>query len=104
MRALCVMMLASFAIAQVPNVGNPAKGAVPGWRSGLMGMPERPGANTTPQDVDQFTQNVQMATPYFATMSPDDVESNREMVRRMWTYVMALEMMSKQNPALRSSA
>ena len=74
------------------------------WRRDLMGLPEHPAAGTSVQDVDRFVQNVQMATPYFATITPADFEANREMVRRMWAYTMGLEMMAKQYPMLRSAA
>ena len=76
----------------------------PQWRRDLMGLPERPAAGTNVQDVDRFVQNVQLAAPYFATITPGDFEADREMVRRMWAYTMALEMMAKQYPMLRSAA
>lgn len=73
------------------------------WRTDLMGLPDHPTAANA-QDIDRFVQNVQLATPYFASITPGDFEANREMVRRMWAYTMALEAMSKQNPALRGAA
>ncbi len=72
------------------------------WRRELAALPEHPTANA--QEIDRFVQNVQLATPYFATITPGDYEANREMVRRMWAYTMALDMMAKQNPMLRSYA
>ena len=73
------------------------------WRTELMGLPDHPSAANA-GDIDKFVQNVQLATPYFASIAPGDFEANREMVRRMWAYTMALETMSKQNPALRGYA
>lgn len=84
--------LASLLTAQAPQ-----------WRTDLMGLSDHP-SGATAQDVDRFVQNVQMATPYFATIAPGDFEANREMVRRMYAYVMALEMMSGKNPAVRPLA
>jgi hypothetical protein len=68
-----------------------------------MGLSEHPSGAST-QDIDRFVQNVQLATPYFATITPGDFEANREMVRRMWAYTMALEIMARQNPMLRPMA
>ncbi len=73
------------------------------WKSDLMGLPEHPTAQNS-GDVDRFVQNVQLAAPYFASITPGDFEANREMVRRMWAYTMALEMIAKQNPMLRPAA
>src|SRR5579872_2402938 len=100
MRAACIVLwMASLAAAQ-----NPAgQGNDPQWRRDLMGLSDHPGGATA-QDIDRFVQNVQMATPYFATITPGDFEANREMVRRMWAYTMALEIMAKQNPMMRPLA
>jgi hypothetical protein len=73
------------------------------WKRELMGLPDQP-SGASAQDIDRFVQNVQLATPYFATITPGDFEANREMVRRMWAYTMALEMMAKQNAMLRPMA
>lgn len=68
-----------------------------------MGLSDHP-AGATAQDVDRFVENVQLATPYFTTITPGDFEANREMIRRMYAYVMALEMLSGKNPRLRPLA
>lgn len=95
MRAACAFVwVASLALAQPGDTQ---------WRRDLMGLPDHP-TGATAQEVDRFVQNVQMATPYFASITPGDFEANREMVRRMWAYTMALEMMAKQNPVLRPYA
>ena len=91
MRSFCIL-IACGAMAVAQN-----------WKNELMGVPDHPTAQNA-GDVDRFVQNVQLATPYFATMTPGDFEANREMVRRMWAYTMGLEMMAKQNPMLRPAA
>jgi hypothetical protein len=95
-----VFFIAMVAQAQTPS----AASANQSWRGGLMGLPEHPAAGTTLQDADRFAQYVQMATPYFATITPGDFEANREMVRRMWAYTMALDVMAGKNPGLRPAA
>jgi hypothetical protein len=75
-----------------------------GWRRALQGLPQQPGANATVQDANQFAQNVELATPYFATLTPGDYEANRELVRRMWTYLAALDVMAGRNPQMRLAA
>jgi hypothetical protein len=91
MRVVCVL-LASGILASAQS-----------WKNELMQIPEHPTAQNF-GDVDRFVQNVQMATPYFATITPGDFEANREVVRRMWAYTMALEIIAKQNPMMRPMA
>jgi hypothetical protein len=72
-----------------------------GWRRALQGLPQQPGVNTSVQDANQFAQNIEMAVPYFATLTPGDYEANRELVRRMWAYLAALDVMAGRNPQMR---
>lgn len=98
----------STGIAQkgAPNAPSaPASGSSDsGWRRGLMDLPEQPGANTSVQDANQFAQNIELAVPYFATVTPGDYEANRELVRRMWAYSAALDVMAGRNPQMRLAA
>lgn len=105
MRSVWLVLVGSFAIGQTPPVPKAPAAPQPNtsWRSELMGLSDHPNT-ANPQDVDRFVQNVQLATPYFATITPGDFEANREMVRRMWAYTMGLEMMAGKNPALRPAA
>jgi hypothetical protein len=75
-----------------------------GWRRGLLGLPEQPASNTSVQDANQFAQNVELAVPYFATITPGDYEANRELIRRMWAYSAALDVMAGRNPQMRLAA
>jgi hypothetical protein len=70
------------------------------WKTTLTGLADRPAPNTSIQDIDRFTENVQLAAPYFATLTPGDYESNREFVRRMWAYLTALDRMAR-DPRMR---
>lgn len=65
------------------------------WRSMVMGLPEQPPANISADDVTRFQQSVMYAAPYFATLKPGDWEANRELARRMATYMMALGGMNR---------
>jgi hypothetical protein len=104
-RMVCVILWVSSLAATAQTPPTPLQPSGSGqWRNELKGLPEHPAAGTSVQDIDRFTQNVQMAAPYFATITPGDFEANREMVRRMWAYVMALDMMAGKNPALRPAA
>jgi len=75
-----------------------------GWRRALQGLPAQPGANMSVQDANQFAQNIEMGVPYFATLTPGDYEANRELVRRMWAYLAALDVMAGRNPQMRLAA
>ncbi len=75
-----------------------------GWRRALMSLPDRPAANTSVQDADRFSQNVELAVPYFATLTPGDYEANRELVRRLWVYQQELDLMAARNPQMRLAA
>jgi hypothetical protein len=74
------------------------------WRRALMSLPDRPSPNTSVQDADRFSQNVELAVPYFATLTPGDYEANRELMRRLWTYQAELDLMAGRNPQMRMAA
>jgi hypothetical protein len=74
------------------------------WRRALMSLPDQPAANTSVQDADRFSQNVELAVPYFASLTPGDYEANRELVRRLWAYLSALDLMASRNPQMRLAA
>jgi hypothetical protein len=60
-----------------------------------MGLPERPGANTTVQDILRFEQTARVAAPYLTTRQAGNVAANREMVRRMWTYLAGMDLIAR---------
>jgi hypothetical protein len=74
------------------------------WRRALMSLPDRPSPSTSVQDADRFSQNVELAVPYFATLTPGDYEANRELMRRLWTYQAELDLMAGRNPQMRMAA
>lgn len=92
-RLFTIALLVSVAAAQVP-------GSQTDWRSALSGLPERAPAGTSLRDVQRFEQNVRLAAPYLA--APGNVEANREYVRRMWTYLAALDVIARTPGADRS--
>lgn len=71
-----------------------------GWRQSLMGLPERPPASTSVQDLNRFHQNVRLATPYFAGLQPGEYQANRDLIRRMVTYLAGVDLISR-DPQLR---
>lgn len=85
-------ILASVVSAQVPGSGD--------WRSALGGLPERAPAGTSLQDVQRFENNIRLAAPYLA--APANRNANREYVRRMWTYLAALDVIARTPGADRS--
>jgi hypothetical protein len=95
--ASCMWLFCLFANAQ----DTPGDAA---WRRALMSLPDRPSPNTSVQDADQFSQNVELAVPYFATLTPGDYEANRELMRRLWTYQTELDLMASRNPQMRLAA
>jgi len=101
MRLVLLAILCSFAHAQ-----NPAQSPnqEPDWRRPLMSLPERPAPNTTAREVARFEESVLAAAPYLATLSPDDYEANRDLVRRMTAYMTGLDLLARDtNPQLRQS-
>jgi hypothetical protein len=97
--AWVALALACFcAAAQTPASQNDS--GTPGWRSTLMGWPERASANTNIQEINRFIENVQLAGPYFATLTPGDYEANRELMRRLWAYMATLELLAR-DPQMR---
>ena len=82
-------LAAALSAQVVPRAG----GGHAEWQSALRGLPERAPADTGMRDLQRFEQNVRLAAPYLAT--PGNVEANREYVRRMWTYLAALEVVAR---------
>ena len=70
------------------------------WRSTLNDLLSRPPGTMNLQDLQRFEDSVRMATSYFGTLTPGDYEANRELVRRMMTYMAAMNVMSK-DPRMR---
>jgi hypothetical protein len=100
----CLWLACSTASAQKPLSSAASGSSDSGWRRGLMGLPEQPSANTSVQDANQFAQNIELAVPFFATLTPGDYEANRELIRRMWAYSAALDVMAGRNPQMRLAA
>jgi hypothetical protein len=100
----CLWLACSTGSAQKPPSAPAPSSSDSGWRRGLTGLPEQPSANTSVQDANQFAQNVESAVPYFATLTPGDYEANRELIRRMWAYSAALDVMAGRNPQMRLAA
>lgn len=94
-------MFLRFSTAAILAAGLAAQGPGPqDWRSALRGLPERAPAGTSLRDLERFERNVRVAAPYLA--APGNLDSNREYVRRMWTYLAALEVFARAPGADRS--
>jgi hypothetical protein len=103
MRRACIVSAIAMGLAcRSANAQDEAADAA--WRRALMNLPERPAANTSVQEVDRFSQNVELAVPYFATLTPGDYEANRELIRRVWAYQSELDLLAARNPQMRFAA
>jgi hypothetical protein len=70
------------------------------WRQMLENLPAQPGSNVRAQDVDRLRGAIEQGTPYLLAANSNDYEANREMVRRIITYLAALEAMAR-DPEMR---
>jgi len=104
-------------VASVPafaQTSAPATNAAPtpSWRSSLSALPATPPANTSAQDIVQFERNMRMAASYLGTVNAGSAngtdtqtaqwEANRDMVRRMATYLYGLKVLSS-DPKMRGA-
>jgi len=70
------------------------------WRAALQALPAQPPRNTTVQYIEDIIRNIHLAEPSFAFQT-SDYEANRELVRRLVTYLGALDAMTSE-PQMRA--
>lgn len=70
------------------------------WRQVLENLPAQPGANVRPQDIDRLRWAIEQGSPYLLSANANDYEANREMVRRIISYLAALDIISR-DPEMR---
>jgi hypothetical protein len=70
------------------------------WRGALAELMSRPPGAATLQDLQRFEENIRLATPYFGTLTPGDYQANRELIRRIATYLAAMNI-ANRDPRMR---
>jgi len=93
------------AVAVAQN--RPSPPTAPNWRRSFLTLPGQPSANTSVQDLERLERDLRFATPYCIAASPgnfepDDVEANREVARRVTSYLAAVSLMA-QDPRMRAA-
>jgi hypothetical protein len=92
---LCVLALSAPARPQATLPGGD-------WRGALRRLPENPPPDAGPRDLQRFEESVRLAAPYLLMNQSGDVEANRELVRRMWTYLAGMDVLARSPGADRS--
>lgn len=95
LRASLLFLLAAL------SAGAQRTSADPEWRRSLTSLSGRSPAEASARDVERIEENLRLAAPYFASLTPGDYEANRELVRRVTAYLAAVELQS-HDPQMRA--
>jgi hypothetical protein len=71
------------------------------WRSRIRALPDQPSASVGLNELREFESTVRLAAPYLTAPGPHNYEANRELVRRMWTYLAAVDIIARSPRASR---
>jgi hypothetical protein len=101
------MCLAALAAqnSSVPGQTRPSAPPVrvePDWRRNLTQMLQQPPANASARDLERFEQYLLAAGPYCASLTPNDYEANRALMRSMATYLATVNTAAR-DPQLRAA-
>jgi hypothetical protein len=70
------------------------------WRTGIDEVLAQPPAAVGTQDIQRLEEDLRLARPYFAAVTPGDYAANREFVRRIYAYLAQVDTLTR-NPRMR---
>ena len=93
-----VLLLATSGFSQ--NSRPPDAEQQPKWRRSLLNLPSAPPPNTRPQDLYRLERDMRAGLPYLRSAGSADYEANRELARRVATYLMGVQVLAN-DPQMR---
>jgi hypothetical protein len=111
---LALLLMCAAALAQnktasptAPKQAAPKPGVGTDWRRSFLALPGQPPATASVQDLDRLERDLRLAASYCLAVSPGDfgpadVEANREVARRVTSYLAAVNLMA-QDPRMRAA-
>jgi hypothetical protein len=94
---ICMFLLPAFAQdtgSGPPAVATPVSGE---WRTGIDEVLAQPPAAVGTQDIQRLEEDLRLARPYFAAITPGDYEANREFIRRIYAYLAQVDTLTRNS-------